>query len=64
MTVIWSKAYWCKYCAHCIEDKCMKDVPYYCSSLDCKYFEEPTEAKAPVKHTLKWYNKHVLVSTI
>jgi hypothetical protein len=64
MTDVWSRAWWCKYCANCEKGKCLKDVPYYCSSLECKYFEEPTGVKAVRKHSLNWYKKHVLVETV
>jgi len=34
----------CKYCAYCISEngtnKCLKDVPWYCASINCKYFAE------------------------
>jgi hypothetical protein len=65
MTPILDKAWWCNYCAN-NHNGCSKDVPYYASSVHCKYWSEHSEPvpKKPIRHTLNWYKKHVLVETI
>jgi hypothetical protein len=58
-------AWWCECCAKAKGNYCTAEVPYYCSSPHCAYWtEHEPEPIKPVKHTLKWYKKHVLVDTI
>lgn len=65
MTTIRDGAWWCEYCAR-NKGGCIADVPYYCSSPWCKYWREHAEPapKKPVRHSLNWYKKHVLVETV
>jgi hypothetical protein len=51
----------CQYCGNCMADKkCQADVPYYCCSIDCRYFtEEKVERPSKKKrsHSMEWIMK-------
>jgi len=65
----------CTYCANCIIDengkkKCRADVPWYCASINCKYFAEPSLNAEKIqsgnrkrKISMKRLMKKVLVET-
>jgi len=56
----------CKYCANCLlvegKHKCLADVPWYCVSIDCKYFaEERIEPPKKRRTSMKRLMNKVLV---
>ncbi|MDR2923459.1 MAG: hypothetical protein LBU85_08985 [Treponema sp.] len=52
----------CVYCANCVEGKCAAGVPWYLSSIYCKYFAEEA-LPMPVKKTRKVNVRRYLVET-
>jgi len=54
----------CKYCINCQAKKCLADVPWYCCSINCRFFAEE-KAIAPKKRqpSIKRIMKRTLVET-
>lgn len=65
-TAIREGAWWCNYCVNKHGDKCSMDVPYYCSTVNCKYHDlgEEQVLKPHKKTSMKRLMKKVLVDTI
>jgi hypothetical protein len=56
----------CKYCGNCTsEKKCLADVPWYCCSINCKFWTEPDEKEPPKKRppSMRRIMKKTLVET-
>jgi hypothetical protein len=56
----------CQYCIHGRGSGCRKDVPWYCVSLGCDFFEEgePVVVEAAPRKPGKVFNPdHILVDT-
>ena len=57
----------CKWCGNCQEMQCLADVPWYCCSVGCNYFNEGEVVEPKKKkraHTMKYIMKRTLVETI
>jgi hypothetical protein len=53
MTEIRTDAWWCKYCCN-NKGGCIKDVPYYCSSMNCMLFSEGKVLRMPITKETDW----------
>jgi hypothetical protein len=56
----------CKFCWNCQENKCLADVPWYCCSICCRFFNEGAVEENPKKKrapSMKRIMKKTLVET-